>query len=364
MPDNTKNLYELREGAEKLKEIELALAYIQDVLVAISNLAISGDIIAEVAAHLDEIDTCANNINDIITCSTNIVDINSVATNIASVVTCATNIASIVTVSTDITNVNLVAGSITDINNIADNLAQVLASLDDALDAGSWANEDEDIPVKVYTGGVPTDRVPTVFSAKHWSLKTSATGLPTPTFPADEGKIFVYRAAGNAIEDNTATDTTKVLKTGDTMTGDLNVPSIIATTAISSDTLTSEDGTTITMTISDLNTMLTQSAGGKAMSTGWLLFDGESTPAILAEFNISGIVKDATGTYTISFTTAMDNINYTVSGTADRNGSSMTIFALETGKTVSSFQIKTSNTSANILTDTNLCSLHIFGGKA
>jgi len=47
------------------------------------------------------------------------------------------------------------------------------ASEDRMLEAGSWANEDEDVPVQSYSGGVGTDRVPTVYSAKHWAAKAA-----------------------------------------------------------------------------------------------------------------------------------------------------------------------------------------------
>jgi hypothetical protein len=47
------------------------------------------------------------------------------------------------------------------------------ASEDSNLDAGSWANEDEDVAVKEYTDGSPSDRSPTVYSALHWAAKAS-----------------------------------------------------------------------------------------------------------------------------------------------------------------------------------------------
>lgn len=48
-------------------------------------------------------------------------------------------------------------------------------SKDYSNDSGSWANEDEDVPVKEYNDDVPTDRVPTVYSSKHWAAKAEAT---------------------------------------------------------------------------------------------------------------------------------------------------------------------------------------------
>lgn len=42
---------------------------------------------------------------------------------------------------------------------------------DSNLEAESWANSGEDVPVQEFTAGVGTDRVPSVFSAKHYWAK-------------------------------------------------------------------------------------------------------------------------------------------------------------------------------------------------
>lgn len=47
----------------------------------------------------------------------------------------------------------------------------VVDTADNVLNANSWANEDEDVPVKVYTNGVAADRVPMVYSAKHYRIE-------------------------------------------------------------------------------------------------------------------------------------------------------------------------------------------------
>ena len=48
-------------------------------------------------------------------------------------------------------------------------------SEDSNLESESWANEDKDVPVKEYTNGVPSDRVPERFSAKHYSEVASGS---------------------------------------------------------------------------------------------------------------------------------------------------------------------------------------------
>lgn len=47
----------------------------------------------------------------------------------------------------------------------------------------------------------------------------------------------------------------------------------------------------------------------------WVNFNGTSTVAIRASFNVSSITDNGTGKYTINFTTAMPDANYTFVGT-------------------------------------------------
>jgi len=44
----------------------------------------------------------------------------------------------------------------------------------------------------------------------------------------------------------------------------------------------------------------------------WVNFNGKSTVAIRASFNVSSITDNGTGTYTVNFTTAMSDANYSV----------------------------------------------------
>lgn len=51
----------------------------------------------------------------------------------------------------------------------------------------------------------------------------------------------------------------------------------------------------------------------------WVNFDG-NTGTIRAAGNVMGVVRSAVGTYTINFSTAMLDTNYTVSGSSDSTG--------------------------------------------
>jgi hypothetical protein len=76
----------------------------------------------------------------------------------------------------------------------------------------------------------------------------------------------------------------------------------------------------------------------------WVNFNGTGTVAIRASGNVSSITDGGTGTYTINFTTAMSDVNYTASG----YGSAVTtsaLFQFENGtvRTTSAYKILTIN---------------------
>jgi len=52
----------------------------------------------------------------------------------------------------------------------------------------------------------------------------------------------------------------------------------------------------------------------------WVNFNGTGTVAIRASFNVSSITDNGTGDYTINFTTALPDINYSVNTTCSSNG--------------------------------------------
>ena len=50
----------------------------------------------------------------------------------------------------------------------------------------------------------------------------------------------------------------------------------------------------------------------------WVNFNGTGTPAIRASYNVSSITDNGTGNYTVNFTTAMPDANYSICGTVGR----------------------------------------------
>ena len=53
----------------------------------------------------------------------------------------------------------------------------------------------------------------------------------------------------------------------------------------------------------------------------WVNFNGTGTVAIRASGNVSSIMDNGTGDYTVNFTTAMPDVNYTSVGSCDTNSS-------------------------------------------
>ena len=74
--------------------------------------------------------------------------------------------------------------------------------------------------------------------------------------------------------------------------------------------------------MSTLRVNTIQNAAGSGTPTinglaqAWVNFNGTGTVAIRASYNVSSITDNGTGDYTVNFTTAMPDANYSVCGTA------------------------------------------------
>ena len=66
-------------------------------------------------------------------------------------------------------------------------------------------------------------------------------------------------------------------------------------------------------TLNDSSGVLATQNGMTGISKAWVNFNGTGTVAIRDSFNVSSITDNGTGDYTINFTTAMPNANYSVS---------------------------------------------------
>jgi hypothetical protein len=57
-------------------------------------------------------------------------------------------------------------------------------------------------------------------------------------------------------------------------------------------------------------------AGGNAVKA-WVNFNGTGTVAIRASYNVSSITDNGTGDYTVNFTNAMTDANYSITSSAE-----------------------------------------------
>jgi hypothetical protein len=87
---------------------------------------------------------------------------------------------------------------------------------------------------------------------------------------------------------------------------------------------------------------ITQTTGSAPYygARAWVNFNGTGTVAIRASGNVTSITDNGTGDYTVNFTTAMPDANYTVTGLCERN------LNTENGTIVNQNSLTTPTTSA------------------
>ena len=110
-------------------------------------------------------------------------------------------------------------------------------------------------------------------------------------------------------------------------------------------------GKIVASTINDDTGVLATQNGMTGIAKAWVNFNGTGTVAIRDSFNVSSITDNGTGDYTVNFTTAMPNANYSVVGSASGTAFGI-IFApadLSTARTTSAARVVTYNTSFNPL---------------
>ena len=110
-------------------------------------------------------------------------------------------------------------------------------------------------------------------------------------------------------------------------------------------------GRLVVSTLNNDTGVLATQNGMTGIAKAWVNFDGTGTPAIRGSFNVSSITDNGTGDYTVNFTTAMSNANYSVVGSVSGTAFGI-IFApadLTTARTTAAARVVTYNTSFNPL---------------
>jgi hypothetical protein len=111
-------------------------------------------------------------------------------------------------------------------------------------------------------------------------------------------------------------------------------------------------------TLNDDTGVLATQNGMTGIAKAWVNFNG-SSGTIRASFNVSSITVNGTGDYTVNFTTAFPNANYSFLGTASQastgnNGEMVSILATTT-PTTSLIQIRTQQDGIGVNNPTFVC---------
>jgi len=91
----------------------------------------------------------------------------------------------------------------------------------------------------------------------------------------------------------------------------------------------------------------------------WVNFNGTGTVAIRRAFNVSSITDNGTGNYTVNFTTAMPDANYSVSTSARATTSNLFAAPLAGDVSIGSFNFITVNSGSSV-TDTATACCSVF----
>jgi hypothetical protein len=92
----------------------------------------------------------------------------------------------------------------------------------------------------------------------------------------------------------------------------------------------------------------------------WVNFNGTGTVAIRASFNVTSITDNGTGDYTMNFTTAMQDADYSPSGVVGSVGVVTNTNIASITLATTSFRFVTQNQSSNSAGDRSLVTVQIF----
>ena len=157
-----------------------------------------------------------------------------------------------------------------------------------------------------------------------------------------------------------------------TLTGGLNaaLPVLSGGTGVTTKTGTGAVvlGTSPTLTTPTFDSASLATISGTAplyMCRAWVNFNGTGTVAIRASGNVSSITDNATGDYTVNFTTAMVDANYSLCGTAGINSAGNVIWGICPQADIANFatgsiRFKVKEGSGSGPPDSSLISVSIF----
>ena len=122
---------------------------------------------------------------------------------------------------------------------------------------------------------------------------------------------------------------------------------------------------TLTKGATTLNTDELVDVNNTRVCKAWVNFNGSGTVAIRASYNVSSIVDNGTGLYTVNFTTAMPDTNYSyVASGAENLSSTRSDLGVNASSSnvvlVGSIKISTVYASTSALFDANAACVAIY----
>ncbi len=173
--------------------------------------------------------------------------------------------------------------------------------------------------------------MPNTIRHKRGTTTPSAASLVT-------GEIAINTATGVAF---TKTDAGSVVSLGGLSTADIGGGSTTAGNLILAglQNANAPSSTNPYATEGDVNSAVASFSAQVGSVKAWVNFNGTGTVAIRAAFNVSSITDNGVGSYTINFTSALQDANYAASGFAGD-----ALFSV--GITVSTFGTVTQTASA------------------
>ena len=122
--------------------------------------------------------------------------------------------------------------------------------------------------------------------------------------------------------------------------------------------------TSVSSNATNTPVILQDSSTGTNTCRAWVNFNGTGTVAIRASFNVSSITDNGTGDYTINFTNAFADANYSIVGLAQGGGGGVNTpgFCGKSSGTysASAVQIFTFNTSSGAGSDLPIINTSVF----
>ena len=134
-------------------------------------------------------------------------------------------------------------------------------------------------------------------------------------------------------------------------------------TGISAGGLPDDCITTAEIAANAVTTAKLGSAEASGLCKAWVNFNGTSTVAIRASYNVSSITDNGTGDYTVNFTTAMADANYSMTSSSCLTSATMSIAHPRLAAspfTTSTARIETRNTTTGANLDVDIILLAFF----